>query len=56
VTVLGGKTGTTDNAMYCLTLSSQGANGETYISVVLHSATRPKLYENMTNLLGKIPN
>ncbi|MCI8514824.1 MAG: D-alanyl-D-alanine carboxypeptidase [Lachnospiraceae bacterium] len=56
VTVIGGKTGTTDNAMYCLTLSSQGPNGDTYISVVLRSASRPKLYENMTNLLVKIPN
>lgn len=56
VSIIGGKTGTTDNAMYCLTLSSQGSNGDTYISVVLRSASRPKLYENMTNLLAKIPN
>lgn len=56
VSIIGGKTGTTDNALYCLTLSSQGMNGDTYISVVLRSASRPKLYENMTNLLMKIRN
>lgn len=56
VTVLGGKTGTTTNAMYCLTLSSQAQNGDVYISIVLKSGTRPRLYENMINLLRKIPN
>ncbi len=56
VTVLGGKTGTTTNAMYCLTLSSQGSDGDVYISIVLKSGSRPRLYQNMTNLLRKIPN
>lgn len=56
VTVLGGKTGTTTNAMFCLTLTSRDQKGDLYISVVLKSDSRPRLYENMTKLLIKIPN
>ncbi|MFR0943816.1 MAG: hypothetical protein ACLSH1_04810 [Clostridia bacterium] len=35
VTVLGGKTGTTDEAGSCLALVSQNAYGEPFISVIL---------------------
>ncbi|MCI8549361.1 MAG: D-alanyl-D-alanine carboxypeptidase [Lachnospiraceae bacterium] len=54
VTPIGGKTGTTPEAGYCLSLASSGSQGETYISVVLKAASRNSLYENMTALLSKI--
>lgn len=54
VTVLGGKTGTTNEAGYCLVLYSKGADGTPYISVVLKAENRSNLYEHMTELLEKI--
>ncbi len=56
IKVLGGKTGTTTQAKYCLSLLSSDNNGDKYISIVLHAESRPLLYENMTNLLSKIDN
>lgn len=56
IKVLGGKTGTTTQAKYCLSLLSSDNNGDNYISIVLHAESRPLLYENMTNLLSKIDN
>lgn len=56
ITTLGGKTGTTTQAKYCLSLLSSDNNGDNYISIVLHAESRPLLYENMTNLLSKIDN
>ena len=56
VTVLGGKTGTTQAAGYCLIMASDGDDGKEYISVVLKSANRPSLYDNMTEILTKISN
>lgn len=55
VTPLGGKTGTTPEAGYCLSLLSTDETGDLYVSVVLKSESRPSLYENMTTLLSKIP-
>lgn len=54
VTVVGGKTGTTNAAGYCLILYSHDGSGKDYISVVLKSDSRNGLYTNMTNLLTKI--
>lgn len=54
VTVVGGKTGTTNAAGYCLILYSHDKSGKDYISVVLKSDSRNGLYTNMTNLLTKI--
>ena len=54
VTVLGGKTGTTQAAGYCLIMASDGDDGKEYISVVLKSANRPSLYDNMTEIITKI--
>lgn len=54
VTVLGGKTGTTNEAGACLALVSQNAYGEPFISIVVHSSTKAMLYENMNQLLSKI--
>ena len=52
VTVVGGKTGTTDAAGSCLVLLSNGSNGDEYISVIMHSENKDTLYANMTDLLS----
>ena len=51
VTVLGGKTGTTDQAGACLILFSVNANHDFYISIIMGASTRNILYYNMTNML-----
>jgi len=51
VTVLGGKTGTTDQAGACLILFSVNANHDFYISIIMGAPTRDVLYYNMTQLL-----
>ena len=54
LTVLGGKTGTTQAAGNCLVMASPAENGDEYISVVMKAGSRPALYENMTNIIRKI--
>ena len=54
--VLGGKTGTTNAAGYCLMIASEDDQGQEYISVVLKAGNRKDLYENMTNIIRKIVN
>lgn len=54
VTILGGKTGTTDEAGNCLALLSQNAYGNPYISIVLNAEEKPILYEQMDSLLNRI--
>lgn len=54
VSVIGGKTGTTKAAKSCLILLSNGADGHTYISVILGSNDHESLYKNMTTLLTDI--
>lgn len=56
LTVIGGKTGTTSAAGYCLIMASEDTYGKEYISVVLKSDSRPHLYDNMTNIITKIVN
>lgn len=56
ITVLGGKTGTTFDAGYCLVLYSQANTGHNYISIVLKAESRDNLYTQMTELLKKISN
>lgn len=56
VTVIGGKTGTTNAAGYCLILDSTDAENHDYVSVVLKADSRPALYENMYHLIDKIVN
>lgn len=56
VTVLGGKTGTTKAAGYCLITAEKDAEGKEFISVVLKADNRPDLYANMTNIIRKIVN
>ena len=56
VSPIGGKTGTTPEAGYCLSLISSDGAGNQYISVVLKTGNREELYSNMSALLSKIPN
>ncbi len=55
VTVLGGKTGTTNKAGSCLILLSNDDKGNPYISVILKAADKDILYTEMTTLLEQIP-
>lgn len=53
--VLGGKTGTTKNAGYCLCMEAEKEDtGADYISVVMKAESHQDLYDNMTNLINKI--
>lgn len=54
ITVLGGKTGTTNAARNCLILLSKDVSGNPYISVIMRSEERGIMYEEMTDLLGEI--
>lgn len=54
VTVIGGKTGTTNAAGSCLILYSRDQSGNPYISVILQATDRTVLYQEMTELLGEI--
>lgn len=54
VTVIGGKTGTTNAAGHCLMLLSRDANGAPYISIILRSEAREILYHEMIDLLDEI--
>lgn len=56
VTVLGGKTGTTNAAGHCLILISRDASSNPYISVIMRADSRDNLYSQMTDLLGEISN
>ena len=56
VTVLGGKTGTTQAAGNCLVMGNADASGDEYISIVMKAAGRPALYDNMSNIIAKIVN
>lgn len=51
VTVVGGKTGTTEKAGHCLVLLSENAEKKPVISVVLRSKTNDDLYQFMTDIL-----
>ena len=51
MTVIGGKTGTTNAAGHCLILLSRNSNGTPYISVILKDTSRENLYQDMTSLL-----
>lgn len=56
ITVIGGKTGTTNAARSCLMLLSRDAGGSPYISVILKAETRDLVYEEMIDLLSEIQN
>jgi len=56
ISVIGGKTGTTNAARNCLVLLSKDVSGNPYISVILSSKERGIMYEMMTDLLDEISN
>lgn len=56
VTVIGGKTGTTNAAGHCLVLLSRDKGGAPYISIVMRSKTLDDLYAEMKDLLAVIGN
>lgn len=56
ITVIGGKTGTTNAAGSCLVLLTKDTGGNPYISVILRASKRTILYEEMIDLLSEINN
>lgn len=52
VKVIGGKTGTTDEAGSCLVLYEQDQQGRPYISIVMGASQKSILYDNMTRLMS----
>ena len=54
VTVIGGKTGTTNAAGHCLILLSRDVAGSPYISVILRAQANDVLYQEMIDLLDEI--
>lgn len=56
VTVIGGKTGTTQAAGHCLILLAKDINGNPYIAVIMRDTDSGTLYEDMSELLGEIVN
>ena len=54
IVVEAGKTGTTIAAGSCLVIGSDDGKGNRFISVILKSANRADLYDNMYKLLLKI--
>ena len=56
ITVLGGKTGTTEPAGHCLIILSRNASDNYFISVVMKTESLDELYSDMNLLLSEIPN
>lgn len=56
VTIIGGKTGTTNAAGNCLVLLSKDTAGNPYISVILRAKERKIMYEEMVDMLEEIYN
>lgn len=54
VTVLGGKTGTTSDAGSCLSLVTQNAFGQPFISVIVKAKDKDTLYTDMNTMLSQI--
>ena len=56
ITVIGGKTGTTNAAGHCLILLSRDTSSKPYISIIMRAEDKDALYGQMTDLLGEINN
>lgn len=54
VSVIGGKTGTTNAAGNCLELYVENSNGEPYVAMILKASSSDQLYQQMNQLLAKI--
>ena len=52
ITVIGGKTGTTNAAGSCLALASRSSSGKVYISVIMKADGSDLLFEEMKSLLS----
>lgn len=55
VTVIGGKTGTTDEAGACLILYEQDSQLRPYVSVIMGAESKSALYNTMDSLISTIP-
>lgn len=55
ITVIGGKTGTTSRAGYCLTLYFKDRKGTGYIAEIFKAENQTRLYEQLTHLMELIP-
>ena len=55
VTVIGGKTGTTSNAGYCLITYFRDGNGNGYIAEIFKASNQSDLYTQMSHLMELIP-
>lgn len=55
-TIIGGKTGTTGQAAYCLVLLSQNEKGDDIVSIVYHADCRYNLYYFMSQILSQFGN
>lgn len=53
--VVGGKTGTTDEAGYCLILLDYDSVNRPYVSIVMGAPTKARLYHDMTAMIEAIP-
>ena len=56
VTVIGGKTGTTTDAGYCLLMLVEDASMNQYIAMILGANSRENLYGQMSELLSHLSN
>lgn len=56
ITVVGGKTGTTNAAGYCLVLYSQNTKGDKIVSIVFKADGRDSLYTLMDQILSRFAN
>lgn len=52
VSVIGGKTGTTDQAGNCVILYDEGSDGTPYISVIMGASDKTLLYDQMNQLFS----
>ena len=56
ITVIGGKTGTTNAAGYCLVLYSKNKKGDDIVSIVYKGKTRSDMYTLMNQILSTFAN
>ena len=54
MTVVGGKTGTTDMAGHCLLLLTKDTSGNPYIGVILRASSRDLINNEMVQMLSEI--
>ncbi len=55
MTIVGGKTGTTDQAGSCLILLVKDESDHSYITIIMGASAKSTLYTDMSTLIGAIP-